>query len=43
MEQGKWRQHCYSVRFTARDLRGRDVSPHDAAYVDLFEGYLDPA
>jgi nitrile hydratase len=36
-------QHCYSVRFTARELWGPNASPRDAVYLDLFDDYLDPA
>jgi len=34
-------QHCYSVRFTARELWGQDADEHDAVYVDLYENYID--
>ena len=40
---GKRAEHCYSVRFEARELWGEDASPRDAVYVDLFEPYLLPA
>ena len=43
MERVRQPQHCYSVRFTARELWGADASARDAVYVDLFDGYLDPA
>jgi nitrile hydratase len=36
-------QHCYSVRFEARELWGSDTPAHDAVYIDLFEPYLEPA
>ena len=36
-------QHCYSVRFGARELWGPQVSARDSAYLDLFEDYLDAA
>jgi nitrile hydratase subunit beta len=36
-------QHCYSVRFTARELWGPQVSAHDSVYLDLFDDYLDAA
>jgi nitrile hydratase subunit beta len=41
--QGKQPQHCYSVRFAARELWGSDASPRDAVFVDLWDDYLDPA
>ena len=40
---GKQPQHCYSVRFTARELWGDDASARDSVYIDMFEPYLDPA
>ncbi|HEV7368723.1 nitrile hydratase subunit beta [Arenibaculum sp.] len=40
---GEAPQHCYSVRFAARTLWGEAASPHDAVYVDLWDGYLEPA
>jgi nitrile hydratase beta subunit len=43
MGQGKKPQHCYSVRFAARELWGSDASPRDSVYVDLWDDYLDPA
>jgi len=36
-------QHCYSVRFHARELWGPGASARDAIYIDLFEPYLEPA
>ena len=36
-------QHCYSVRFMARELWGPQVAARDSVYVDLFEDYLDAA
>lgn len=36
-------QHCYSVRFTARELWGSHVAARDSVYVDLFDDYLDAA
>jgi nitrile hydratase len=36
-------QHCYSVRFDARELWGLEAPAHDAIYIDLFEPYLEPA
>lgn len=36
-------QHCYSVRFAARELWGPAASPRDSVYVDLWDDHLDPA
>ena len=36
-------QHCYSVRFAARELWGEQASARDAVYIDLFDDYLEPA
>jgi len=36
-------QHCYSVRFTARELWGTDASAHDSVFVDLWDDHLDRA
>jgi Nitrile hydratase beta subunit len=35
-------QHCYSVRFTARELWGPTASDRDTARVDVFDDYMDP-
>ena len=40
---GKKPQHVYAVRFAAQELWGREASPRDAVYVDLWDDYLDPA
>jgi nitrile hydratase subunit beta len=40
---GEQPQHCYGVRFAARDLWGPDASPRDAVHVDLWDDHLDPA
>jgi nitrile hydratase len=34
-------QHCYSVRFDARELWGPHVAARDSVYLDLFDDYLD--
>lgn len=34
-------QHCYSVRFTARELWGPAACAHDSVYVDLWDDHLD--
>lgn len=41
--RGKQPQHCYCVRFEAREVWGEDVGRSDAVYVDLWDDYLDPA
>lgn len=35
-------QHCYSVRFTARELWGDSAPPRDTLYVDVFDDYAEP-
>lgn len=35
-------QHCYSVRFGARELWGPAAPARDSVHLDLFEGYLEP-
>jgi len=35
-------QHCYSVRFAARELWGPGASARDSVYVDLWDDHLDP-
>jgi nitrile hydratase subunit beta len=34
-------QHCYSVRFEARELWGKSANARERVHVDLWEGYLD--
>ena len=34
-------QHCYSVRFTARELWGATASDRDTLRVDVFDDYMD--
>ena len=36
-------QHCYGVRFEARELWGPEGTARDSVYLDLFEDYLDAA
>jgi nitrile hydratase subunit beta len=36
-------QHCYSVRFTARELWGPEAAAAELVYIDLWDDYLDPA
>jgi nitrile hydratase subunit beta len=43
MSRDKKPQHCYSVRFTARELWGTEASARDSVFVDLWDDHLDPA
>ena len=43
MTRDKKPQHCYSVRFAARELWGTSASGRDSVYVDLWDDHLDPA
>ena len=36
-------QHCYSVRFSARELWGPTAAERDTLRVDVFDDYMDPA
>ena len=36
-------QHCYSVRFEARELWGSEAPAKDVVHIDLWDDYLDPA
>ncbi len=36
-------QHCYGVRFAARELWGPDARAGDSVFLDLWESYLDAA
>jgi nitrile hydratase len=40
---GRKPQHCYSVRFEARELWGPEASARDAVHVDLWDDHLEPA
>jgi nitrile hydratase subunit beta len=40
---GRKPQHCYSVRFEARELWGHQASSRDAVYLDLWDDHLEPA
>jgi nitrile hydratase beta subunit len=42
-EQGPKPQHCYSVRFTTRELWGPAAGARDQIYIDLFDDYLERA
>jgi nitrile hydratase subunit beta len=35
-------QHLYSVRFSARELWGKQAPLQDAVYLDLYDDYLEP-
>ncbi|HYW91217.1 MAG TPA: SH3-like domain-containing protein [Gammaproteobacteria bacterium] len=36
-------QHCYSVRFSARELWGPQGDTRSAVYIDLWDDHLEPA
>jgi nitrile hydratase beta subunit len=36
-------QHCYCVRFDARELWGDAASPRDSVHVDLWDDHLEPS
>jgi nitrile hydratase len=40
---GRHPQHCYAVRFEARELWGEAATSRDAVYVDLWDDHLEPA
>jgi nitrile hydratase len=40
---GRHPQHCYAVRFEARELWGDAATSRDAVYVDLWDDHLVPA
>lgn len=40
--KGEKPQHCYSVRFTARELWGPEASGRDTLRADVFDDYMDP-
>jgi len=40
---GRKPQHCYSVRFTARELWGETAPARDAVHVDLWDDHLEKA
>ena len=39
---GRKPQHCYSVRFEARELWGNEAPSRDAVYLDLWDDHLEP-
>jgi nitrile hydratase beta subunit len=43
MSRDRKPQHCYSVRFSARELWGPGASARDSLYADLWDDHLDPA
>lgn len=43
MKRDKKPQHCYSVRFAARELWGPEAPERDSVYLDLWDDHLDPA
>jgi nitrile hydratase beta subunit len=43
MNRDKKPQHCYSVRFAARELWGADAPVRDSVYLDLWDDHLDSA
>jgi nitrile hydratase len=40
---GRHPQHCYSVRFMARELWGPDAPARDTVHIDLWDDHLEPA
>jgi nitrile hydratase len=36
-------QHCYSVRFTARELWGPETPAREFVHIDLWDDYLESA
>jgi nitrile hydratase subunit beta len=42
MGLGEKPQHCYSVRFGARELWGPEASPRHQVFIDLWDDHLDP-
>ena len=43
MSRAQKPQHCYSVRFSARELWGAEAGARDGIFVDLWDDHLDPA
>ena len=41
--RGKDPQHCYSVRFAARELWGVEAPASEFVHIDLWDAYLEPA
>ena len=42
MSRDRKPQHCYSVRFGARELWGPEAAARDSVFVDLWDDHLDP-
>lgn len=42
MSRDRKPQHCYSVRFSARELWGPGAAACDSVFVDLWDDHLDP-
>ena len=40
---GRKPQHCYNVRFEARELWGESARARDAVHIDLWDDHLEPA
>jgi nitrile hydratase subunit beta len=40
---GRKPQHCYTVRFTARELWGDEAAARDAVHIDLWDDHLEAA
>jgi nitrile hydratase beta subunit len=40
-QAGEKPQHCYSVVFDARELRGKPAGTRERVYIDLWEDYLE--
>jgi len=40
---GEKPQHCYSVRFSARELWGPGAPERDTLRVDVFDDYMEPS
>ena len=40
---GEKRQHLYSVRFPAQELWGKQASPRDSVFIDLWDDHLERA
>ena len=38
---GEKPQHCYAVRFTARELWGQQASDRDSLIADVFDDYME--
>lgn len=43
LQEGESPQHLYCVCFSATELWGPDADPRDENFLELWEGYLEPA